>query len=305
MTAFDSTPCGRGITAQCFRAHPQWAKQAFATRLLHAIAPKQITKRLPRRFRRALVVPGVTLPVGVTVDDLPPATIITPETEFPGVWTPSDPLPVDVVQPPTTAPEEPGQAVTAPVNVAPGASLPLEPTPSPPALSYYLQESFANLTANSWTDLSMFGGSAACVSGNLRLHETAGGGQSAVRRVDAVAWPTNWTATWSQNYVTGTGVHRVEFMTGTYRARITFTPPTTVGILPISGSCNATISSYINSWITWSLEVTDNLATLKQDGVPIITNCNMFASGSSPRQMEFRAYNVHTVLVDYLNIARN
>lgn len=112
-------PCLKRLDADCFRVYPQWAKQAFAYRLLHLLTPKQLTKRLPKGLRRALLAPGVVVPPGVEVPGgfilgpgaelpsdwvpwgLPEEGVIPPPGAlFPPDWTPADPLPPGVILPP-------------------------------------------------------------------------------------------------------------------------------------------------------------------------------------------------------------
>lgn len=64
-----SDPCDKGLTKDCFRLHPQWAKQAFAYRLLHTITPKRLSRHLPRAFRIPLIFQDAGIPSGVS---LPP-----------------------------------------------------------------------------------------------------------------------------------------------------------------------------------------------------------------------------------------
>ena len=112
-------PCSRGLTAACFAAHPAWARQAFAYKLLHIMLPKQLSKMLPRGLNLALVPPGVEIPPGIV---LPPGTIVPPGVTFPPGWTPGDPAPPGVQLPPAVSPVPPpveGSGVAPPLYVAP------------------------------------------------------------------------------------------------------------------------------------------------------------------------------------------
>lgn len=302
MTALERHPCARGLTSECFRTHPQWAKQALATRLLHAITPKALTKRLPPSVNKAFIVPGLSFPPGVGVGDFPPGAIITPGTVFPPGWTAGDPLPPGSTAPPTTAPMEPGASVAPPFYLGPGA--PIYPTGAgaAPAIVYWFDEPFDDLTTYSWSDISYGGGSASIVSAALRLHSTSGGAYSAIQRTHGVTWPTNWTLELSLNHQAGAGVARVEIRTGTYRVRIFWTPPTTVNILPRAGTCQATVADYSGTVTLWTLEVTGNLGTLSMNGSPVISDCDMFASSSSPGRMTVAGYDAQTCLFDYLRV---
>ena len=129
----EAPPCTQGLDEDCFEEFPEWAKQAFAYRLLMLITPKQLTKRLSRRLFRLILPPGIDLPPGA---DLPPGTVVPPGTTVPLGWQTGDPLPPGTIPPGTlppgtdetgtapplyTAPWEPGPARPAPYGSAAGA----------------------------------------------------------------------------------------------------------------------------------------------------------------------------------------
>lgn len=87
-------PCADGLTKECFRAYPVWARRALAYKLLHILLPKQLTKNLPF---------GLNLP------------FIPPDV----VWTPGDPLPPGTIVPPTESPTPPESGATPPLYVQP------------------------------------------------------------------------------------------------------------------------------------------------------------------------------------------
>lgn len=102
-----AAPCLKRLDAECFRANPEWAKRAFAYRLVHILTPKPLTKRLPRGLQRALVYPGTDMPPGV---NFPPGTIVSPGATIPPGWQPGDPYPPGVI-PPGGVPGATGGAV--------------------------------------------------------------------------------------------------------------------------------------------------------------------------------------------------
>jgi len=155
-------PCDRGLTPGCFEEHPEWAKQAFAYRLLHTLFPPEITRRLPKIWRDPLIGPGANVPDEV---DLPPGTVVPPDYDWDPVWTPwwlslpwwliwpeedippdadpDYPPPPDVVIPPGTV-FPPGWRIKDPLP--PGVKLPPNPSgpgpttpirPVPPGVSRY------------------------------------------------------------------------------------------------------------------------------------------------------------------------
>lgn len=92
-------PCAQGLTLECFRAYPQWAKKMFAYRLLLTLCPHEITKRLPQlKGLFPLLVP----PDWPASDPWVPGYSIDPAAVFPPGWTPGDPLPDGVTLDPGT-----------------------------------------------------------------------------------------------------------------------------------------------------------------------------------------------------------
>lgn len=103
-------PCGDGLTADCFKQQPAFARRAFAYRLLHTITPKPLTKKLPEIFRRALVAKGIKIPPGWS---LPPGAVVPPGAELPIDAPGPGEMPVHVLPPPAQI-LPPGSGGTAP-----------------------------------------------------------------------------------------------------------------------------------------------------------------------------------------------
>ena len=139
-------PCAQGLTEECFRAYPQWAKKMFAYRLLLTLCPHEITKRLPqlKGLFPLLVppdwppsdpwVPGYSIdpaavfpPDWTPEDPLPDGVTLDPGTVFPPGWTAGDPLPAGVtISPGAVFPPgwTPGDTLPAGVTISPGAVFP-------------------------------------------------------------------------------------------------------------------------------------------------------------------------------------
>lgn len=125
-------PCLKRIDKHCFDAHPNWAKQAFAYRLLHALVPQQITQRLPAKLRLPLLPPGVIIPGS---ENLPPGTVIPPGGSIPPDYSPGDQLPPGIIppptQPPTTGPLAPPHLTPDPAGPLPVTTGKTNPPPGP------------------------------------------------------------------------------------------------------------------------------------------------------------------------------
>lgn len=128
----EAPPCSQELGLDCFEEHPEWAKQAFAYRLLMLLSPKALTRRLHRRLFRLLLAPGVEIPPGLI---LPPGTLIPPGVEPPTVYEPGDPpppgvtVPIGTIFPPGWTPEDPAPPG---VVIPPGTVFPPDWTPPDP-----------------------------------------------------------------------------------------------------------------------------------------------------------------------------
>ena len=122
MTPLQRAPCLGALDAACFKHNPQWARRAFAYRLLHTVFPGQITRRLPKGLRLALLGPLVDVPPGI---DIPDGTVVAPGTTIPPGWQPGDPYPDGWIPAPVNPPD------TGPA--APITTDPFTPGPTPPS----------------------------------------------------------------------------------------------------------------------------------------------------------------------------
>jgi len=105
-------PCEDGLTPACFAAHPEWAKQVFAFRLLNAVAPFALSRALPRL---PLSIYILFPPDWTPGDLLPDSVIVDTSVIFPTDWRPGDPLPEGVIVP---------EGFTWPQDWKPGDPLP-------------------------------------------------------------------------------------------------------------------------------------------------------------------------------------
>ena len=302
MTPLERQPCARGLTSACFRAHPQWARQALAARLLHAITPKQLTKRLPPSLNKALVVPGLALPPGVSLADLPAGTLITTTAVFPPGWTAGDPLPPGTAAPPTTAPDEPGASVVPPFYVGPGAPVYPKANPAPSGAVAWFSEPFDNLTAGSWTDESFLGGSAECIDGVLHLDCMGPDGSGDIQRIDTTNYPENFSLVAAITVVSGTYQIEMERRTDAYRARLVLKPPNMVDVLGRYSVEDVDVGNYLGTEIVWRLACTGHLGTLYMNDVAIIEDYHLFMSSSGAGEINLRCRRTGATLWDYFNL---
>ena len=305
MTPLERHPCARGLTSECFRTHPQWAKQALATRLLHAITPKQLTKRLPPSVNKAFIVPGLSFPPGVGVGDFPPGAIITLGTVFPPGWTAGDPLPPGTAAPPATAPMEPGASVVQPFYLGPGAPVYPVGQGAAPGVEYWFSDSFKNLTSGSWSDISEAGGSASIESGKLKLVAAAPTGDGGVRRTEAQSWPSSWTWTFAFKYETGTGLMWHTIYTGSYLVSITFIPPTTIQLSYKWGTLQKSVNNFMNMDHVWKLVVVGQTGSVYRDDDLIASAHDFAVSSSFPGRVQLYHDGTGTSYTDYMIIEDN
>lgn len=131
----EGPPCSHDLGSDCFEAFPEWARKAFAYRLLLLLTPKPLTKRLHRKLFRFILPPGIEIPPGV---ELPPGVVVPPGVDPPTTYEPGDPVPpgvtvpIGTVFPPGWTPEDPpppGVVVPPGVVIPPGWT---PPGPLPP-----------------------------------------------------------------------------------------------------------------------------------------------------------------------------
>jgi len=130
-------PCIDGLTEECFRAYPEWAKQAFAYKLLNVLIPAEISKRLPKGLFPGIIGPGAILPPGWIP---PPGVIVPPNYTVPPSWIPF----TYFILPPGETWEQifsPGWTEGDPfpdgVNLEPGTTLPPGWTPENPPPAWF------------------------------------------------------------------------------------------------------------------------------------------------------------------------
>lgn len=152
------SPCDKGLTVACFKAHPAWAKRAFAYRLFCMLSPAQITRRLQKYLADAIFAPGVIPPPGYFPD---PGGIFPPGSEVPGIPAPGVPVPPGYQPPlpPISSIPDPVVPIVSPVPTwTPGPPRPpaLDPLPGGPvelAIVSGSADGYVNNRGGTWSDV--------------------------------------------------------------------------------------------------------------------------------------------------------
>lgn len=282
MTDGQENPCLKGLTGDCFKAQPAWAKQAFAYRLVHLLCPRVLSKRLPKGLRQALVPPGVTLPPGA---DLPPGTIIPPGGDVPTTWNTGDPLPSGAIGAPTTPPGTDTTGTTPPTYVAPWTPGPVRTTPytSPSGITYWLYDTFDVLDPTIWTDASAGAGSIAIDAGRLKMLSPGVGDVAGVRWLTAEpTQPDTFELGFDLNHVAGVGQILCSIRTGTHWLFLSWDPPNQLSFLKAGGGSTSTaIANMTGTTDTWRILWNGSTMTVYRDGTTIFNAVAILASAGN------------------------
>lgn len=265
MTDAKSTPCLHRIDAECFKAKPKWAKQAFAYKLAHLLFPPELTKRLPTTLRRALVAPGVIIPPGV---ELPPGMVAAPGAEFPPGWTPGDPWPPGVFEPPELPPEVQITGPTPPTFVEPFGPGPVHaPSPSPPVGDeIFFYDDFDVWDPEVWPNsFALGGGTISIFEGQLQLDADPLGSVSA-RRYDSLPFPDPYDLVFKHNHVSGTESTAIKIYTGVYSLNVRFEPP---NVVKLDGPVDhyVTVDNFVGVQHEWRVVTDGAFGDLYQNNV--------------------------------------
>lgn len=121
--------CKKGLTIECFKAYPSFARQAIAYRMLYTLVPVEVIVLLPNGLGRALISPETSIPTGI---EFPPGWVVFPEVVFPPGWTLRDPPPPGVFPPPVFSPLIAETGGSSPIFIPPFEAGPVHiPAPSP------------------------------------------------------------------------------------------------------------------------------------------------------------------------------
>lgn len=292
-------PCLKRIDADCFRARPAWAKQAFAYRIVHLLTPKQLTKRLPRGLRRALLAPGVMLPPGV---EMPPGVVVGPGGEIPAGWIPGDPMPPGAIAPGAAPPGveatgaapptytgvwSPGPVATAP----PGGAVAVEP---------WFYDDFDVLDPAVWSDHSYGSGANSIDAEKLKMYSNASGDYAYLRTAADNTIPQAFTWTFELTVDSGTGEMIFVVNTGVYAFWVIFDPPTTLKFRRAGapGYKDIVVDSFLATTDTWKFVFDGTLCDIYRNNVLVDSDLTIYEFTASKGMLILSCDNVLTVHID-------
>lgn len=296
MNDTKSTPCLHRIDAECFKAKPEWAKQAFAYKLVHLLFPPELTKRLPTTLRRALVAPGVIIPPGV---ELPPGMVAAPGAEFPPGWTPGDPWPPGVFEPPELPPEVQITGPTPPTFVEPFGPGPVHaPRPSPPVGDViFFSDDFDILDPLVWTIIyEGAGGTVSIVDGQLQLN-TFPVGSAYIRRYESLPFPDPHELRFKHTHSDGTVSTGFRIHTGIYSLSVRFDPPNQIRLYGPT-IVYVTVDNYENVQHEYKVVTDGAFADLYQDNILIYENFEWYTSTATPGRLSIEISSNGLALTD-------
>lgn len=278
MTNDKEYPCLKRLDADCFRARPAWAKQAFAYRLVHLLTPKALTKRLPKGLRTALIPPGV-------------------------IWQPGDPLPPGAVQPAMLPPGAMATGPTPPMYTGVWSPGPPSPTGgrtlAPGEIWFY--DPFNNLTDNNWADVSSHG-EITIVNNKAKFVSDAGSTSwyAQLHRLETNTWPTNFDLSFELKMESVAGRMFFLFFTGIYYVGFRFTLNTTVEIMTTGGWESKELNSFLNTEVVWKLQVRGVAQELFRNGASVFTPTNLPLNATA-NQMYIGRYSYNGGTVSYVD----
>ncbi len=297
MSPNDENPCGKGLTPECFKAHPAFAKRALAARLLHLLFPPAITVRLPGKFREALAFPGSGFPPGWLPGDPWPDSpyfwdaVNWPEGYYgpPGTFPPPAPpegLPDGPLPPIFLPPFEPG-----PVHI---------PTSAPEVSIYSFSEEFTTLDTDIWTVTAEAVSTVDIVVGRLRFLGVSGDPTMKISRTDADATPENYDLSFLMNYISGATFLCVTFYNGTYAFNFRLFWSTYFGIWNGMSWQYEVVGSIIGSELSWKFSVTGGTCVVYINNTPIASSKGLESNTSNTGRLEIWANGVQSATFDTL-----
>lgn len=283
-------PCLKGLTRDCFKAHPAFARRAFAYRLLHLLIPPRVARILPKTLQVPLAAPGTRIPLDI---DFPPGIVLVPGCNFPAGWTQRDPMPPCAKSMPLPTAAMAASGAAPPTYVAPYAPGPPAPPPAPPppVSVPYFSETFDTLDPSVWTEWNQGVGDSSIVAAQLKQDAPAGADTSLIYRTHPTTPALAFDFSFMLNYKSGTNRIEYNFRTGTYWIRLRFYGTTkTVDLLTTAGVISQAAAFNFDEDNTWKLVVSGSNATLYRNTTLIFTTALLITSTSWPGRMRIWTY---------------
>lgn len=272
-------PCADGLTRECFRKYPDWAKMMFAQKLMGTLFPPEITKNLPTAVQQAM---GQAPPGWPADQPMPPALSLTPP---PGIIVPAG-------------------GVAAPIYTAigaGGAGGTLAGRNVVAQLTPWFQDLFTTLDTTIWTVYNWGAATNTIDAGRLKQTAELGSTAEIDKAADATI-PTDFDWSFDLTYDTDLGGEFETYLkTGIHSLNLEFTTPTQIRFLTAAGWQAFTVDNFLGTTDTWTLQYDGVTASLYRGTTAIFTELAPWVSATSPGYMDILTES-GTVYLDNLKI---
>jgi len=294
-------PCARGLTPECFKEYPEWAKRAFAYRLFHTLFPPNITRRLPKILRGPLVYPGVVIPPDIP---FPPGTIIPPDTDFPPGWTPADPAPPGILPPPFAPGQEPPDGALPPLYTQPWEPGPVHTPPVTPSArpDPWFYDDFDIIDPAVWTDWSEGTGANSIDAGQLKMYSGLAGDYAYLNTADDATIPASCTISFDLTYNVGSGQWVTSIYFGVRNIWIIFDPPSTLKYRTPDGYSSYDVGDKTGVKTSYRFEFGGQYSDIYVDGVKKASAVDTYPFAGSKGRIFLSNDDIMTVHLDDLKI---
>lgn len=252
-------PCADGLTRECFKKYPDWAKMMFAQKLMGTLFPPEVTKNLPTAVTQAFGQPPPGWTAGLA---MPPALGLAPP---PGIIVPAG-------------------GVAAPLYTAVGAAGgggALAGRNVVAQLTPWFYDPFTTLDLTVWTVFAWGGATNTIDAGRLKQYAPVDG----AAEIDSAVNPTiptafNWT--FDLTYDTHLGGYFEPYVyTGVHSLDLKFISPTTIRFLTATGWQNFTVATFLGTTDTWKIVYDGVKASLYRNETAIFTELAPWVTASN------------------------
>ncbi len=273
-------PCADGLSLECFRTYPKWAKMRFAHKLLGTLFPAEITKRLPLAIQQAMTQMPPDWPEG---QDLTPALLLTPPA---GISLP----PGGPISPTYCAPFSAGPP-------SPPAGKNPEPETGP-----WFYDKFTTLDLSVWTEDNYGVGTNTIDAGRLKQY-TAASSQASLHTANDATIPAAFDLTFELTYSVDAGYfYAINVYTGEGKLWIAFDPPNYVFLNDPIGHPHYTVDNFLGTTDTWKLSWNGTTCSLYRNGAEIAAGVLPPYNTDFKGRIQLTAKNGPTIFLDELKI---